>query len=39
MGDAKSAAMFALKVYLAILVMNQIPALGAIVNKNYVSGG
>ena len=30
--------MFGLKVAAAILVINQVPALGAIINKNYFGG-
>lgn len=30
--------MFGLKVALVILVINQVPAIGAIINKNYFGG-
>lgn len=38
MGSIKEHLVFAAKVALAILVINQVPAIGAIINKNYFSG-
>lgn len=38
MGNIKDHLIFVAKVGLAILVINQVPAIGAIINKNYFSG-
>jgi len=37
MGDIKDFLMFTLKVAGAILVISQVPAVGAVINKNYFS--
>lgn len=37
MSDIKEFGMFALKVALTILIINQVPAISGIVNKNYFS--